>query len=113
MSLVKAMKYQPNPAPGNDYQTGDTVTGWRCLKFQINSPQYYQYRFRVGGPPVNVTLPHGGAPPGLDENNTWSAAAQGDLDGDDVTSWFILMGYIRDDGQVVIATAIDQEDPEE
>jgi type IV pilus assembly protein PilA len=113
MTSVKARKYQPNPASGADYQTGDRFTGWRCLKFSISSPQYYQYQYKVGGPPVNVTLPHGGVPPGLDRANTWSAAAQGDLDGDSVTSWFILMGYLADDKTVVTATAIDQQDPEE
>jgi len=113
MNSVKKRKYQPNPGSGSDYQTGDSFTGWRCLKFSISSPQYYQYQYKVGGPPVNVTLPHGGVPPGLDRANTWSAAAQGDLDGDGASSWFILMGYLDKDKQVVQATAIDVQDPEE
>jgi hypothetical protein len=60
-----------------------------------------------------VTLPKGGTPPGLDRNHTWSAAAQGDLDGDGSTPWFILEGYISDDGQIFQAPGISVEDPEE
>jgi prepilin-type N-terminal cleavage/methylation domain-containing protein len=113
MSSVKARKYQPNPAAGADYSTGDGFTGWRCLKFSISSPQYYQYRYKTGGPPVEVTLPQGGNPQGLSADNSWSASAQGDLDGDDVTSWFVLNGYITDSRVVVQAPAIATQDPDE
>jgi type IV pilus assembly protein PilA len=113
MSSVKAKKYQPNPAAGADYATGDGFTGWRCLKFSISSPQYYQYRYKTGGPPVEVTLPHGGNPQGLSADNSWSASAQGDLDGDDETSWFVLNGYITDSRVVVQAPAIATQDPDE
>src|SRR5262245_43943164 len=44
MNSVKGAKYQPNPADGKDYNTGDKYTGWRCLQFSINSPHLYQYR---------------------------------------------------------------------
>ena len=113
MNSVKAKKYQPNPAAGLDYGSGDQYTGWRCLKFSISSPQYYQYGYKTDGPPVQVTLPHGGAPPGLSSQNTWSASAQGDLDGDDATSWFVLNGYITDSRVVVQAPAIATQDPDE
>jgi type IV pilus assembly protein PilA len=113
MNSVKAKKYQPNPAPGVDYDSGDQYTGWRCLKFSISSPQYYQYRYKTGGPPVEVTLPHGGSPKGLSAEDTWSASAQGDLDGDDATSWFVLNGYITDERVIVQAPAIATQDPEE
>jgi type IV pilus assembly protein PilA len=113
MNSVKAKKYQPNHGPGQDYNAGDRFTGWRCLQFSITSPQHYQYRYKIGGPPVEVTLPHGGNPPGLSENNTWNVSAQGDLDGDDKTSWFVLEGYITDARVVVQGPAVGQQDPEE
>jgi type IV pilus assembly protein PilA len=113
MNSVKAKKYQPNNADGSDYASGDEYTGWRCLKFSISSPHYYQYGYKTDGPPVQVTLPHGGTPRGLSSENTWSASAQGDLDGDDVTSWFVLNGYITDNRVIVQAPAIATQDPDE
>jgi prepilin-type N-terminal cleavage/methylation domain-containing protein len=113
MSSVTRKKYQPNPAAGADYNTGDRFTGWRCLMFAITSPQFYQYRYKIDGPPVEVTLPKGGTPPGLSHDQTWSASAQGDTDGDGKTSWFVLEGYLNDRGEIVQAPAVATENPEE
>src|SRR6188472_919269 len=33
-------KVQPDPAKWN---TGSVTVGWRCLKFSLNDPVYYQY----------------------------------------------------------------------
>jgi type IV pilus assembly protein PilA len=110
MNAVTGRKYQPDHSTGKDYQSGDKYTGWKCLQFQINSPQYFQYRYKVGGPPVEVTLPHGGTPKGLSADNTFSASAQGDLDGDGKTSWYILQGYITDTREIIMAPAIDTVD---
>lgn len=113
MNSVKGRKYQSNHAPGQDYNAGDRYTGWRCLQFSITSPQYYQYRYKVGGPPVEVTLPHGGNPKGLSEDYSWNASAQGDIDADDKTSWFVLEGYITDARVVVQGPAVGLQNPEE
>ena len=113
MSSVTRKKYQPSHAAGADYNAGDRFTGWRCLQFSIASPQFYQYRYKVDGPPVEVTLPKGGTPPGLSGDETWSASAQGDTDGDGKTSWFVLEGYVNDRGEIVQAPAIATENPEE
>jgi type IV pilus assembly protein PilA len=113
MNSVKGRKYQPNHGPGIDYNAGDKYTGWRCLQFSIASPQYYQYLYKVGGPPVEVTLPHGGNPKGLSEDYSWNASAQGDIDGDGKTSWFVLEGYITDARVVVQGPAVGLQDPEE
>ena len=43
----KGKKYQPDP--NGDYETGDSTTGWRCLKFAMTQPQYYQYGYNAGG----------------------------------------------------------------
>jgi hypothetical protein len=113
MNAVKGRKYQSSHAPGTDYNAGDRYTGWRCLQFSIASPQYYQYQYKVGGPPVEVTLPKGGNPKGLSEDYSWTASAQGDIDGDGKTSWFVLQGYISDDRTVLQAPAVGLQDPEE
>jgi hypothetical protein len=60
-----------------------------------------------------VTLPHGGSPRGLSEDRTWMAIAQGDLDGDGVTSWFVMQGVIETNGRAVMAPAIATDNPDE
>ena len=113
MNSVKGAKYQPDHSAGKDYNSGDKYTGWKCLQFSIPSPHLYQYRYKVSGPPIEVTLPHGGTPKGLSQDRIWSASAQGDIDGDGRTSWFILQGYIMDTREIRMAPAIDTVDPEE
>jgi type IV pilus assembly protein PilA len=110
---VQKQKYQPSAASGVDYNTGDSVTGWKCLRFSVDDPQYYQYSYGTGGAAVDVTLPKGGRPPGLSEDHSWNATARGDIDGDGKSSWFVLEGYITTDGRVVQAPWIGIQDSEE
>ncbi|MBL8743314.1 MAG: hypothetical protein JNK04_19520, partial [Myxococcales bacterium] len=80
-------KYQSQP--GSDYDSGSETAGWKCLKFTIASSQYYQYDYRVGG---DYKGPKRGGPnPGPDG---FEASAEGDLDGDGVTSLFTLTGKV-------------------
>src|SRR5207302_6509048 len=92
-----------------DYQTGDQTSGWKCLLFSSEMPQYYQYQY-LSTSHVSVQLPQGrGSPPGLerfDPFSVWSVVARGDLDGDGVTSWYVLYGAIEQN-EVVVAPAID------
>ena len=44
----KGTKYQPNTADGEDFEKGDSTTGWRCLKFAMTQPHYYQYGYTEG-----------------------------------------------------------------
>ncbi len=82
-------KYQPNLVAGQDFQTGDEKSGWKCLKFAMTQPHYYQYFYNAGG---NYLGPkHGAVDPGP---NGFEAAAIGDLDGDGKTSVFILSGKV-------------------
>jgi len=67
LNQVAGKKYQPAPA---DYATGGPGEGWACLSFTVTSPQRYRYHYNAGGPPVNVNLPHGGTPAGLDKDHT-------------------------------------------
>jgi len=71
-------KYQPVLADGSDFNTGDTLTGWKCLKFQNNEPQYFQYLYAAGA----GTCGSGG------DGTGFEACAHGDLDGNSTTSTF-------------------------
>jgi type IV pilus assembly protein PilA len=70
-------KYQPNNTGTADFNQGDATTGWKCLKFVMNAPHYYQYHYNSGSGYVGPAV--GGPDPGA---TGFEAAARGDLDGD-------------------------------
>jgi type IV pilus assembly protein PilA len=99
---VKGTKYQSSP---DDWSAGDAQTGWQCLKFTMSGPQYYQYNYEQGGTGPGVA------------GGTFTATAQGDLDGDGEPSTFTIAGEIRegDDGNVelTVSPSIGEENPDE
>lgn len=76
MAKVKGTKYQPNSAPSSDYNIGDALTGWRCLKFTSSTPSYYQLGYRKG------SMKFAANPAIVSGAESFEASAQGDLDGD-------------------------------
>jgi hypothetical protein len=103
-TVPSGKKYQPSGSPGSDYETGSPLAGWKCLKFTMTSPQYFQYDYRVGG---NYKGPKRGLPnPGP---NGFEASAEGDLDGDGKTSLFTLTGKIEN-GMVKLSTELSIAD---
>ena len=115
INSVKRRKYQPRNSPGKDYNSGSPTAGWKCIGFQNDQPQYYQYSYKLGGPPITVQLPGGGSPNGAAGGGMarqWSVYARGDVDGDNKLSWFIMKGYtIGED--LTIASGIAIQDQEE
>lgn len=95
IGLVKNVKYQSDPT---EWQTGDALSGWTCLKFMMKDPQYYMYEYLA----TNVTS----------GESTFTASAYGDLDGDSATSRFRLTGVVEK-GEVRITPSIEEIDPEE
>jgi type IV pilus assembly protein PilA len=75
MSSVQGKKYQPDSTPGKDFETGDDLNGWKCLKFSINSPIYYQYDY-------TTTPKFTSGTPAAFTGTGFEASAQGDLNGD-------------------------------
>lgn len=108
MLSVKGRKYQSGP----EWREGDRYTGWPCLGFRISGPQYYQYGYDGGAPQVQVTLPKGGSPSGLDKKFTYTAWARGDLDGDGHYAWFVTEGAVMS-GMLVHAPGIGITDETE
>ncbi len=84
---------------GSDFETGDDKAGWRCLKFSMTQPHYYQYGYTVGGPYKGPAV--GGPDPGPNGFEAW---AVGDLDGDGVTSLFTRTGKIDASGRLIRST---------
>lgn len=75
---IKGQKYQSAP---NDWNAGDQTTGWACLRFSMQDPQYYMYSYDAANPTAN--------------NGTFSAIANGDLNGDGTLSTFSLAGGVQ------------------
>jgi hypothetical protein len=88
-TVPKGAKYQPSSEKGRDYETGSPLAGWKCLKFSMVGPQFYQYDYRRGG---GYKGPGRGGPnPGKDG---FEISAEGDLDGDGKTSLFTITGAV-------------------
>jgi len=100
MTAVQGKKYQSDSATGADWQLDGTLprTGFACLKFSMDAPQYYQYNF---------TTAAGGV-------TNWSGQAQGDLNGDGaVFSLFTLAGAVNATKAFNLAPNIVETNPEE
>jgi hypothetical protein len=88
-AVPRGTKYMASSTPGADWDSGDAASGWRCLKISLSTPQYYRYSYSFGGPYKGPA--RGGPDPGP---NGFEVAAEGDLDGDGVTSLFTRTGVI-------------------
>ncbi|MEZ4225020.1 MAG: prepilin-type N-terminal cleavage/methylation domain-containing protein [Polyangiaceae bacterium] len=92
MAAVQGKKYQSSPA---EWTTGQPTTGpnnanegFACLKFSMADPQYYQYNYVSSATLAGAAL-----------GTTFTATAQGDLNGDGVVfGTYILRGEVRNTG---------------
>ncbi len=100
-AVPSGAKYQPSTVDGSDFETGDEETGWRCLRFTMMQPHYFQYGYTMGGPYKGPA--RGGPDPGPNGFEAW---AIGDLDGDGVTSLFTRTGSVDASGRLVLATEL-------
>jgi type IV pilus assembly protein PilA len=82
----------------SDWDSGDEANGWRCLRFAISIPQYYQYHYNKDGAFL------GPVPTGA--SNSFEVAGVGDLDGDGITSLFARHGMLSPTGELRLSTQI-------
>ncbi|MFO0591109.1 MAG: fimbiral protein pilA [Polyangiaceae bacterium] len=82
-TVPKATKYNPLSS-GGDFDTGDAENGWKCLRFSMVQPIYYQYSYKQGSGYQATSVSPG--PTGFE------ASARGDINGDGTTSLFALTG---------------------
>jgi type IV pilus assembly protein PilA len=92
--IPQGQKYQSQVADWS----GDSTSGWSCLKFSLEEPQYYEYEYSA----ANTSPTNGG----------FTAMAHGDLNGDTKTSTFTVFGSAQS-GAVAISPNIAETDPEE
>jgi type IV pilus assembly protein PilA len=90
-AAISGRKYQSTAA---EWSAGaPTNTGFACLKFSIDSPQYYMYSYGATGT--------AGA-----AGDTFTASAQGDLNADGVLSLFQITGSVTSALSVAVAPNI-------
>ncbi|HMA95746.1 MAG TPA: prepilin-type N-terminal cleavage/methylation domain-containing protein [Polyangiaceae bacterium] len=92
---IQGRKYQ---SAASDW-SGDQRTGWQCLKFGIEGPQYYQYQYTS-----DASSTSGGT--------NFSAIAWGDLNGDTTLSKFQMDGQLQN-GQVAVSPTVQESAPDE
>jgi type IV pilus assembly protein PilA len=97
ISSVQGKKYQ---SAASDWNAGaSTNVGFACLKFTMDAPQYYQYSY---------VSPGTGA-----AGDTFTATANGDLNGDGVESTFQITGTVNTNMVLNVAPNLLSVNPEE
>lgn len=89
---VSARKYMSS---ATDWSADPSDQGFTCLKYEMNSPQYYQYDYRRTGGATGAAVGDG-----------FEAEAKGDLDGDGDTSSFTMTGSITSADTLTLAPTV-------
>jgi type IV pilus assembly protein PilA len=97
ISLVQGKKYQSSLADWNADAAG--TSGFACLKFTIDQPQYFMYTYTVSGT--------------VNPGDSFTAIANGDLNADGVMSTFSLTGAINSNYAVNLAPNMLESSPDE
>jgi type IV pilus assembly protein PilA len=97
---IKGLKYQSSTDKTKDYHVGDSYTGWKCLGFSLDAPQYFMYGYTAT---VDKAVP---------DNNKFGTTAEGDLNGDGALSLFERNGIVRN-GEIVLMPAGSETNPDE
>lgn len=94
---IKAKKYQ---SARSDWDVDQAAKrGFACIKFEIDQPQYFMYSYTASG--------------ASSVGDTFTASAQGDLNGDSVLSLFQMTGKIQRIGVVNLQPGILEVRPED
>ena len=95
---IKGAKYQSSPANWNVDQA-TPGKGFSCLKFSIDQPQYFMYSYKTSGSSA--------------QGDSFTATANGDLNGDAILSTFSVAGAIGSGMVLNVAPTIAEVLPEE
>jgi type IV pilus assembly protein PilA len=97
IASVQGKKYQSALSEWNKDETGNS--GFACLKFTMDAPQYYVYNYAAAG--------SGAA------GDTFTATANGDLNADGIESTFQVLGTVNSSYILNIAPNLISINPEE
>jgi type IV pilus assembly protein PilA len=98
---VSGKKYQSSNANGSDWHKDDGAvhTGFACTRFEMMNPQAYVYFYNSDS--TSTT-----------QGTGITTAAQGDLNGDGLTSLFMLRGAVQSQA-LVLAPSLEETNPDE
>lgn len=85
-STPKGTKYQSSSTDWTADEGSSPAKGFSCLKFSLRDPQYYMYTYASTG--------------GGTSGSSYTATANGDLNGDSVLSTFQLSGAVNAQGDL-------------
>ncbi len=100
LTNIQGKKYQSKTDDWNKGTATSPPSGFVCLKFTMDAPQYYAYSFTSSGTTGTA-------------NDTFTATANGDLNGDGVYSTFSVTGQINSSYALNIAPNMLEVNPEE
>lgn len=102
-TVPAGQKYQSTKVdwqPAADVGGGGVAPkGFPCLRYEMNAPQYYQYNYYITGT-------------GDQENDAFTAEAQGDLNNDTVKSTFRATGKIQQ-ARLNASPTLEEVNPDE
>lgn len=101
-TIPAGIKYQPGTG-GVDFDTGTAIAGWKCLKFSMTQAIYYRYSYTKGSSPVSGAIPNA---PTVATQESFEAAAEGDLDGDATPSRFAMVGQADAANEMRVSTQV-------
>jgi len=96
-SAIQGKKYQSAASEWSVDQAGNS--GFACLKYSMDQPQYFMYGYATAGSAAS--------------GDSFTATANGDLNGDGITSTFTLIGAINSNLTLNVAPNLHEVNPEE
>src|SRR5262249_31945294 len=97
IGVPKGAKYQSSPSDWIGAATAGV--GFFCLKYSMDQPQYYQYWYNTSGSAA--------------QGDSFTAIANGDLNGDGVPSTFQVSGVIGSGMVLNVSPTVAETNPEE
>jgi type IV pilus assembly protein PilA len=102
---IQGKKYQSAAGANVDWNADQNAlplggVGFYCLKYSMDQPQYFMYNWRITGV-------------GNAQGDSFTAMANGDLNGDGNLSTFQLLGQIQQGMALNVAPTLGEVNPEE
>jgi|SRR5215472_7656307 len=98
ITSVKGAMFQ---SKASDWQVDAAANkGFACLHFSMSDPQRFMYSYAMSGTGTTV-------------GDSFTATANGDLNGDGVTSTFTMTGKITFSSELTLAPAVGEVEPDE
>jgi type IV pilus assembly protein PilA len=97
-TAIQGRKYQSNATEWS-VDAAVSGTGFSCLHFTVDVPQYYLYGYRASGT--------------SSVGDSFTASANGDLNGDGILSTFSIVGAIGSDFVIHVAPNMQEVLPDE